>query len=347
MTKAITIKDIAKDAGVCIKTVSRVINNYPHVSEDIRKRVWQSVDAFGYVPNEMGKRLALRKSGHPVRNGDIGCILFSNYEKYSEPYTAEILDELDRVLLEMGIRNHFTYTLDELADQSLFINTVNPNIIGGCLLIGLSDQHMTEVDRIRKKVKCLVLLGRVEDNTVSCVHPDGFMGGFLATNYLINMGHRRIGCIVGYLKEHSDTKLRFNGYKKALEAAGIPYDDTLVKEGRFSIEGAVKATDSLLKTDTLPTAIYSVSDPMSIGVYKAIQERGLRIPRDISVISFDNINLASHLYPSLTTIGMDKKEMVKMALQVLISEMEGKGTPGIKITFPVELVERQSCRKLV
>ena len=141
--------------------------------------------------------------------------------------------------------------------------------------------------------------------------------------------------------------MRFNGYKKALEAAGIPYDDTLVKEGRFSIEGAVKATDSLLKTDTLPTAIYSVSDPMSIGVYKAIQERGLRIPRDISVISFDNINLASHLYPSLTTIGMDKKEMVKMALQVLISEMEGKGTPGIKITFPVELVERQSCRKLV
>ncbi|HAH87268.1 MAG TPA: hypothetical protein DCL60_07845 [Armatimonadetes bacterium] len=341
----ITIRDVATDAGVSAKTVSRVLNNLPYVSADVRNRVWESVNKLGYTPDEAGKRLASMKSGGRVRTGNIGCVLFPSYEKYSEPYTAEILEELGKVLLEMNLHQYFCYTLEELADPSLFTRMVNPNMVDGCVLIGLSNQHQQDIIKIKNKIDCIVLVGLVNDNCVTSVHPDGVLGGYLGVKHLISLGHRRIGCVVGY-SGHSDTELRLTGYKKALSEAGIEYDPKLVVGGKFSIEGAAEATKLLLKLSVPPTAIYSVSDPMAIGVYKMVQECGLRIPQDISVVGFDDIKLAAHLFPGLTTVGMDKYEMVKMAVQVLLDQIDGKSKSNMQITFPVKLVERNSCRRL-
>jgi LacI family transcriptional regulator len=194
----------------------------------------------------------------------------------------------------------------------------------------------------------VVLVGLVKDNYVTSVHPDGIQGGYLGIRHLISLGHRRIGCVTGYNSGHSNTELRLTGYKKALSEAGIEFEPELVVEGKFSIGGAASATRSLLELPVPPTAIYSVSDPMAIGVYKAVQENGLQIPRDISVVGFDDIKLAAHLFPGLTTVGMNKYEMVKTAVQVLLDQIDGKSKSksNMEITFPVRLIERNSCRRL-
>ena len=337
-----TIKDVAAKAGVSTKTVSRVINGLPYVSDKARSRVWEAANSLNYIPDEAGKQLASMKYKSNVCTGNIGCILFPTYEKYTEPDSAEILEELDKVFLKRNLHQYFCYTLTELQDPILFARMINPNKVDGCILIGLCDDHIDSIARIREKVPSVVLVGLVKDKNITCVYTDGVEGGYLAAKHLLKLGHRRIGCITGY-SGHSNTELRFLGYKKALDEAGIT---PMVREGHFNIDGAAEATDSLLDDANPPTAIFSVSDPMAIGVYKAIQRRGLQIPGDISVAGFDDISLAKHIFPPLTTVSINKHEMVEVAVQTLMDQIDGKRGSSMRITFPVKLIVRGSTSKL-
>jgi DNA-binding LacI/PurR family transcriptional regulator len=344
----INIKDVAKRAGVSVKTVSRVINNHKYVSLETRKKVWEAIEELGYVPSEEGKKLAnLKKKKYgKLRTGNIGVILFPSYNKYSEPHFAEVLEEIDRVLLELNMHCYFTYTLRELEDNSLFLKMINPNYVDGCIFIG-GEQYRGEIERIRKRIKnLLILCDYIKDDSISCVYADGFNAGYIATKYLIEKGHRDIGCITGHLDWPEYSQLRFLGYKKALKEEGIVFREEYVREGKYSIEGAYNATISLLKENPSITAIFVVSDPMAIGVYKGIEKMDLKIPEDISVISIDNIRLSEHLAPPLTTVGWEMYEMVKRAILTLIDEIEEKSKPGVRIVFPVKLIERQSVKLL-
>lgn len=342
----ITIRDVAKRAGVSIKTVSRVVNNHPHVSEETKKRIWKAIDELGYTPREEGRKLALLKKGKKGLTGNIGCVLFPSYNKYSEPFFAELLEEIDRVLIEFNMHCYFTYTLKELENPSLFLKMINPFSIDGCIFIG-GEHYRDKVLEIKKRVKNVVILSDyIEDASISCVYPDGFKAGYLATKYLISLGHKRIACITGHFNWPGYSQLRYLGYKKALEEEGIEFDESIVKEGKYTIDDAIEATYSILNSAKLPTAIFVISDPMAVGVYKALQKEGLKIPEDISVISCDNIKLSQYLYPSLTTVGVNKYEMVKTAIQILLEEIREERQPGIRIVFPVELIERKSCKNI-
>jgi len=343
--KRVTLKDVAKRSGVSIQTVSRVINNLPYVSEGTKKKVFQAIEELNYRPSVEGRKLASLKNSPKARTNNIGCVLFPTYNKYSEPFFSEILEKIDCCLMEFNLHHYFTYTLHDIQDQSLYYRMINPEMVDGILLIGTGDKYYQEVKKIRKNIDNLVILvDYISDGSISSVYPDGLDAGYQATKYLLNCGHKRIACITGYLEWSGYAKLRFMGYLKALKEFGIKFDENLVGEGKYSIEEAVKATELILKER--PTAIFAVSDPMAIGVYKTIQKNGLKIPDDISVIGCDGIRLGEHLWPPLTTIGINKKEMVKEAIKVLIEEIEGKRKTPIRVVFPVYLIERKSCRKI-
>jgi len=341
----VTLKDVAEKSGFSTQTVSRVINNLPYVREETKKKIFQAIEELNYRPSVEGKRLASLKNYPKARTNNIGCILFQTYNKYSEPFFSEILEEIDCSLREFDLHNYFTYTLHDLQDQALYCRIINPEVVDGIVLIGIGDKDYQEIKKIRKNMDNLVILADyMSDGSISSVYPDGLDAGYQATKYLLLYGHKRIACITGYLEWSGYAQLRFMGYLKALKEFGVEFDENLVGEGKYSIEEAVKATELILKEE--PTAIFVVSDPMAIGVYKAIQENGLKIPDDISVIGCDGIRLVEHRWPPLTTVGINKKEMVKTAIKILIEEIEGKRETPIRVVFPVYLIERRSCRKI-
>ncbi|MCM8772497.1 MAG: LacI family DNA-binding transcriptional regulator [candidate division WOR-3 bacterium] len=343
----ITIVEVAKKAGVSIKTVSRVINNMPYVSEETRKKVWKVIEELNYFPRIEGRQLAFLKRNNNLKTGNIGCLIFPTYNKYSEPFFAELLEEVDKVLLEFNLHKYFFHTLSELKDPSLFIKMINPNVIDGCVILGSGEKYREDIIRIYKRIKNVVILcDFIDCDEIACFYPDGIKGGYMATNYLISLGHRVIGCITGYLNWPEYSQLRLKGYKKALEDAGILFDVKLVEEGKYSIEGASQAVKKLIERNPEMTAIFVVSDPMAVGVYKGLAEIGKRIPDDISVIGFDNIKIGEHLHPSLTTISVDKYSLAKEGIKVLIDEINTGNKTGMKVAFPVTLVERDSVRKI-
>ena len=222
----VILKDVAKKSGVSIKTASRVMNNLPYVSDATREKVFQAVEKLGYKPSLEGRRLANLKNRVKSSTGNIGCVLSSEFNKYSEPFFAELLEEIDRCLIEQNLHNYFCYTLNELEDRALFYRVMNPDVVDGILLIGTGEQK--KISWIRKRINNLVIISDyLLDGSLSSVYPDGFEAGYQDTKYLISLGHRKIACITGYLNlpDNSYSNLRFKGYMKALKECRIKFGD--------------------------------------------------------------------------------------------------------------------------
>jgi len=336
-----TMKDVAQEARVSIKTVSRVVNNEPYVREEVRRKVWNTIEKLNYKVAEEGRKLASLKTSSRPSTNNIGCVLFRKY-KYEDPFFTELLEEIDKALLEFRFHHYFTHTLQELEEEALFHRMINPQAVDGCILIAIVDQE--KILRIKKHLPNTILLcGHPQGDYLTCVYPDHAQGGYEATMYLISLGHRRIACVNSYPTGWY-SQFNFWGYKKALQEAGIAYKQELVGEGKYEVEEARKATHSLLCLNPPPTAIFAVSDPMAMGVYKAVYEKGMKIPEDISIVGSDDNRPSLYLHPSLTTVRIPKEEMARETVRILREEIEGKRKTPTKIIFPVNLVKRDSCR---
>ncbi len=339
------MKDVAETAGVSIKTVSRVINNLPYVREEVRKKVFEAVEKLNYAPSLEGKRLVSLKNNSEVRTNNIGCVFNLTFNKYSEPFFSELLEEVDAFLMKSNLHNYFNHTLAELENEPLFYRVMNPDVVDGVIFFGVGEQFRDRIEKIRKRVGHAVIIAEnLNNGNISTVYPDLADAGYQATKYLISLGHTRIGCVTGRLDWPGYSQLRLEGYQKALKEHGITFDASLTVEGKYDTKKAAEATRILLKKK--PTAIFVISDPMAIGAYSAIHVSGLKIPNDISVVSCDGIKFSEHLCPPLTTIDINKKEMARTAVQLLLEEIEQKRKGPVRVIFPVRLVERLSCRRL-
>lgn len=341
--------DIARIAGVSRSTVSRVINNYSNVPEETRQKVLEVVKKYNYVPHASARMLA------GIKNKTIGLFIVDmktdykgkqvSMSSYFTPFTSAIIDNANKrgynVLVSIvSKQNDFKKVKDTFYNKT----------ISGGVFIGVRDNELAIKEIIMEGYK-VAIIDQAEKSDESVynksiiVNADNFTGAYKATQYLIDLGHVTIAHITGEENQLSSVE-RLNGYKKALSDHKININEKLIVKGKFTVDGGYNAAQKLLLKEK-PTAIFSSNDSMAIGAIQAIQEKGLRVPEDISIVGFDDIEIAKYLKPSLTTIRMDILEMASIAINTLILSIENNLSFSANYTVAVKLVERESCQQVL
>lgn len=316
-----------------MKTVSRVLNNEPNVREETRSRVMRAVEKLQYKPNLSARSLAGQRS----------YVVALVYNNPSRNYLMEIQGGM----LEACRSNHYNLVLAPVesekqrkaADIKGLFEYFGPD--GVVLIPPLTDDSVVleYLEKHDVPFACVAprkaskRIGVMMDETAAVLD---LMSG------LISQGHRRIGHIKGP-PAHGACQWRFAGYREALRRADIPYDAALVTQGEFSFESGIKGANPLLDLADPPTAIFAANDDMAAGVIRAAGERGIAVPRDLSVCGFDDTPIARHIYPSLTTVRQPTSEMGRLATLELLDRIR---TPSAGRMVRVEhtLLFRESTR---
>ncbi len=329
-----TIKEIAKLAGVSRSTVSRVINNDPNVSESTRAKVQSIIDEKHYQPDPVARSLI---GGRTRILGLVIPMAFSSL--FSDPFFS---------LLAQGISSTCTannYTLmlwliEPDFDKRASNNILNNRIIDGIIVASnMIDDPLIE-GLIARKVP-LVVIGRHNNPQVSTVDADNLHGAIIAVRHLLEVGRKNIAIVTGHMDRYSGRD-RLTGYKRALRENNLPVLDENIAYGDFTEKGGYLQTKLLIsKTDF--DGVFVCSDLMSFGAIAALQEADLRVPEDVSVISFDDIPAAARFQPPLTTIRQPIHQIGAIAAQTLIDQLENDDTATPRrIILPTELVVRKS-----
>ena len=330
-----TIKDVAELAGVHPSTVSRVINNDSRISKKTKNKVLLIINKLGYTPNAVARGLKTK------RTYTLGMLI----PDITNPFFAEIA----RGVEDTANKNNFNVILcntdDKLKKERTYLQILRGKRVDGLILgtAHIKDKSILELEK--KKFPYILVSRNIEGLDKNCIIVDDIEGGMMATEYLIKLGHRRVAHITGPLKTRSALN-RLKGYKLALKKYEIEYRDELIGEGDFRIKGGYQVTKRFLKLNEPPTAIFAANDLLALGAMQAIQKKNFHIPEDFSVIGFNDIKLASFVYPTLTTIRQPMLEMGELAVKMLLRIIEGGEFNQRKEVLESKLIFRESCRKI-
>ena len=338
----VTIKDIARITNLSVATVSLVLNNKEgRVSEETRKRVLQVADEMDYRPNQLARGLVTRHTN------TVGLII----PDVTNAFFANFAKNIQVTCQEAGY-NMFLCNTNNLPEKDIeYVNALLERQVDGILLslAATSDQSSAAecCDLMKKMGKPLVLIDRmVDDAEVLSVLVDHEMGGFLATQHLIQLGHTRIGCITGPMTVRS-SKQRLKGYQRALKESRIEFDLSLIQEFRFEMLSDFNIVKKLLNEKV--SAIFAFNDLIAYGILQQAAQHGYSIPDDFSLVGFDDLPLSELMAVPLTTISQPIKAMSETAADTLI-QMISKSNPELKndgnIFFAPKLVERKSTSPL-
>jgi DNA-binding LacI/PurR family transcriptional regulator len=330
-----TIRDVAKRAGVGVATVSRVLNNSGLVSESARQLVLEAVAALNYVPNPTARRLSLGKTF------TIAVIV----PFFTRPSFVERLRGIDSVFTDSRY-DMIVMNVETIAKRNKYFAEVpRPDRVDGVIIVTLTPSD--EEVQAFKAAQIPVVLVDTHHPELTSVMEDSVWGGRLATQHLIDLGHTRIAYLSDVLDDvfsaTAASQYRDHGYRLALEAAGIPIREDYVVQGRHSREEARRCGAALFAMPDRPTAVFAASDTQAIGVMEAARNAGLRVPEDVSVIGYDDLDVADYL--GLSTVRQSLFESGKRGAELLLRTMEGQLTEPVKVEMPVELVVRQSCHR--
>lgn len=333
-----TIYDIAKKTGFSISTVSKVLNNRSDVGEKTKKIINEAVEELGYFPSSSARTLSTKKSWTIgvvfVEDSGIGMEHpFFNAVIESFKKTAE-KEGYDLLFASNNIGNETRTYLDH------FIYRGVDGVVVVC-----SAMNTPDVDLLMESDLPSVVID-LDTRGVSVVYSDNIYGSELAVKYLHSLGHRKIAHIAGSNNVYVGMQRR-QGYINTMKKYELTIaDDYIVDGGFFTFEGGKTAMEKLLKLEDRPTAVYVAGDLMAIGAIAAIKEKGLSVPEDISIVGFDDIQIAKYMTPGLTTIKQDTSLIGKTAANLLISQINEKKKQFMSVKIPVSLVERDSCRPI-
>ena len=327
-----TIVDVAGRARVSVSTVSHVVNGTRFVSEDTRARVEAAIEALGYRPNGLAR--SLRRG----RSHTLGLVLPDS----ANPYFAEIGRELETRAFEAGFSVVLCNSENDREKERLYVNVLVRNQVDGILLVSTGDRTDYFQSLLREKLPVVMLDREAARPGLDCVIADNFKGGWTATRHLVALGHRRIGCVGGPPRVSSSTQ-RLAGYRKALQEAGLPVDEELIRQGDFHPESGWAAARKLLTLPRPPTAVFACNDLMAMGVLRAANELGRSVPRELAVVGYDDIELSRYTIPPLTTVAQPKREMAREALRLMTRRLGAGALEPQQRHLPVTLVIRQTC----
>jgi LacI family transcriptional regulator len=330
----ITIKDVANRAGVSITTVSHVINQTRFVSEELVQRVQDAMEELNYQPNTLARSLRMGETK------TIGLIVPDN----SNPFFAEVSRIIEDTSFEKGY-GVFLCNSDGIPEkEAAYIRMLIAKQVDGVIFIAAENAQENLTDLTRRNFPVVVVDRDLPDSLIDVVLVNNKQGGFDAVNYLLTLGHKRIACITGP-SQLTPSAARVEGYRHALQNAGIAVQEELVVPGDFRFLSGEKAMEHLLQLDEPPSAVFAGNDLMAIGAQRALRNHTLRIPQDISVIGFDDISMAVEVTPALTTIAQPIAELATCAAELLLKRIQNdrESEPAQRIILDTRLVVRDSC----
>ncbi|UCH27684.1 MAG: LacI family DNA-binding transcriptional regulator [Trueperaceae bacterium] len=327
-----TIREVSRRAKVSISTVSRVVNGTAPVAEKTRHRVLKAIEELDYTPNVLARGLITKRSG------GIGVIV----NDLTSPFFGSILDGIEAEVEAQGMHMIVASGHADAKRESKAIHFLRQRLPDAMIIQvdGTSDPELLEL--AAHKIPTIVFGRHITELGERCIYLDNEQGGFLATQHLIDCGHSRIGHIAGPLTI-ADSRARLQGYRRALEGAGTPYNRGWVIEADYLEAGGYRATRHLLERTCDLSAIFCSNDQMAAGALQALREAGIRVPEDVSIIGYDDIPLARYLYPSLTTIRQPLFEMGRAVAEIAFKALAGKRAE-VRHKFEPELIERESVQ---
>lgn len=332
-SRRVTRDDVAKRAGVSSATVSYVVNNGPRqVSPKTQAKVLAAIEELGYRPNAVARNLRMQ------RTSTLGLIIPDTFN----PYFAEVARGIESVAFENGYIVVLCHSNYDIEKELRYVDVLSSERAAGVIWVPATNQ-LEPADRLAENHIPFLLLDRnTGRDSVLSVVADNFQGGYLATEHLISLGHKRIGCITRPAPlDHSNDRIR--GYKTALEDHGLPIDQQLLVLGGYRFEDGRRAARELLTSEAPPTAIVGYNDLMAIGALRAAGELGLKVPEDLSIVGFDDIPGAAFTFPPLTSVCLPKEEMGRRAAELLLNAIAGENeTEQSSLTIEVSLNQRQS-----
>ncbi len=332
------MKDVALQAGVSIKTVSRVLNNEPHVQESVRQKVRAAVELLGYIPSRSARSLRGNKSYnihllcHTARSSYVNAIQFGAVLACQE-LGYQLSLSLPELLLGKSVEQI----------KTVFQKVTSTQQPDGVLLVAPYANDPNIAKALRELGIRVTRIGPINiENDGTLVQINDQLAAEEITDHLISLGHRKIGFVRG-LEDQPATEERFSGYKNALQRGDLDFDPELVRPGAFDFESGFEAGEYFLSLPTPPTAVFAANDDMGAGIIMAALKSGARVPEDLSVAGFDDSELADKMLPALTTVHQPLQELGEIAITHLISSFGSNGTFDLEPTIlPHELILRGS-----
>jgi LacI family transcriptional regulator len=331
-----TIKDVAEMAGVSICTVSNVLNDTRRVRPVTKERVEQAARKLRYTPSGIARSL---KSNATL---SLGMIITTS----TNPFYAEVLQGVEQRCYELGYSLVFSNTQGDASRLYSSLDTLKSRKVDGVILMCTQVDPSDHLSSSDIGIPIVVADWGAPDIHADVIQDNGRLGGYRATRYLIDVGHTRIGILTGPAGKRTAEE-RFNGYEEAMKEAGLSINPEWISEGDFELQGGYEATRHLInKSKSLPTALFAGNDMMAIGALRALHEAGYKVPADISIMGYDNIQLGRHLVPSLSTVEQPKAYLGATAVDLLIQRIRNPERALKTITLEPELVIRESTRSI-
>ncbi len=340
------MKEIAALSGVSVATVSHVLSGKKNVSDDTRERVLQAIELTNYKLNTIAKSLRMNKTSI------IGVLV----EDICGLPVPEIVDGINQRLEESGYQVLLSNLrlLQKLYNQyeqlSQCADIINRGLqlledarVDGIIYVAMHDRSIGGIHQPVGTPLVYAYADSADPGSTSVTY-DNVNSAYEITRLLIQQGHRQIAIIAGHVNSPAATH-RLTGYRRAMDEAGLPVPSEYIRRGDWEYHSGAEQTDALLSLAIPPTAIFAMNDLMAAGCYTAIKRRELRIPEDVSVVGFDNQEIASCLFPGLTTVALPNKEIGHTAAGQLLRRLDGEMLPPTGINLPCRIIQRESTAK--
>ncbi|HEU5138473.1 MAG TPA: LacI family DNA-binding transcriptional regulator [Bacillales bacterium] len=328
-----TIKDVAKLAGVAVSTASYALNGKNKVSSSTKRKVELAARQLNYQKN--GIASDLKKS----QTKTIALIL----SDISGPFFSEIIKGVQKITMENGYDLIACSSFE--GEDSIAVKFLKEKRVDGVVVFAHTIKDETVLDAAREGFPIVVLDRYIDHELIINISIDNVHGGFLATEYLIKQGHKDIAFISGPM-DAIDNQRRLEGFRKALRQYDLSEHKRWNIIGNFTQSGGYEATKMMIMQGRLPTAVFFANDEMAIGGLKAFNERGIRVPEEISIIGFDDMLLSSYVNPALTTVRQPEYEAGSLAAHLIFQVLDGQ-KPDHYYQFDTELVIRESIKPLL
>lgn len=331
----VTIKDVAKKAGVSISTVSRVINNSKPVSSEIRQRVLKVIEETGYTPNPLARSLVTKKSNL------IGVIV----PNISDFFMGELLNGIEEVGKIYDYDILLCNSYGEPEEELKYINLLKSKQVAGIIFVSwkMDKSHVKSIEN--GNIPAVYISKNAEDFDVYCVSINNFKAAYDMTKYLIESGHKKIAFVKSSVQDSIMDSDRYKGYKKAIEENHFEVDRSLIKEGDTTSESGYYLMNEIIESKNIPDAVFATNDEVAIGIINCILDNGYKVPEDISVAGFNDVKIASLYRPSITTIKQPIYDMGAVSIRMIVKMIENEIIEDKNVYLEYELVERHSVAK--